>query len=287
MANVSFTIKPLTTIEECQACEEAQKKVWGLPERDIVPAHLLITAARNGGLLAGAFDPQGQMIGFVFGLLGCSTAGLSGLKHCSHMLGVLEADRDSGIGYALKLAQREHVLSQGLDLVTWTYDPLEGRNAFFNFAKLGVIGHTYEREVYGAMADAFNVGLPSDRFTVEWWVRGDRVVQRLRGGPPPLHLATLIAEEAAQVLRTEPGANGLLVPLSYDLNLTKPALLVQIPESIQAIKGTDMGLAQEWRMATRAIFESYFARGYTALEFLSERDERGRRNFYLLRKVAG
>lgn len=285
--NGSFAIKPLTTIEECQACEEAQKVVWGLPERDIVPAHLLITATRNGGLLLGAFDPQGQMIGFVFGLLGRSEAGLPGLKHCSHMLGVLEAHRDSGIGYALKLAQREHVLSQGLDLVTWTYDPLEGRNAFFNFAKLGVICHTYERDVYGAMADAFNVGLPSDRFSVEWWVKGDRVAQRLREGSPPLHLATLVAEEAAQILRAEPGANGHLVPLSYHLNLTHPTVLVQIPESIQAIKGADMALAQEWRMATRAVFESYFARGYTALEFLSERDERGRHNFYLLRKVVG
>jgi predicted GNAT superfamily acetyltransferase len=172
-------IRPLTTHDELLAVEQLQRDAWGVPDIDVVPLHMLITPPRHGGLLLGAFDGD-RLAGFVFGFLGLTPDGR--LKHCSHMAGVHPDYRDHGVGYSLKLAQRDHVLAQGLDLVTWTFDPLETRNAWLNFHKLGVICNTYIRNLYGAMRAAINAGPPSDRFEVEWWIRSERVVERLATG---------------------------------------------------------------------------------------------------------
>lgn len=163
-----IVIRPLVTHGEIHAVEQLQRDAWGEPDIDVVPLHMLLTPPRHGGLLLGAFDGD-RLVGFVFGFLGLTADGR--LKHCSHMAGVHPDYRDQGVGYALKLAQREHVLAQGLDLVTWTFDPLETRNAQLNFHKLGAICNTYIRNLYGAMRAAINAGPPSDRFEVEWWIR--------------------------------------------------------------------------------------------------------------------
>ena len=153
--------------------------MWDLPDVEVVPLHVLITAAKNGGLLLGAFDGE-TLAGFVFGFPGLTPDGK--LKHCSHMAGVHPAYRDRGLGYSLKLAQRLHVLAQGIDLITWTFDPLETRNATLNFHKLGAICNTYLPNLYGEMHNGLNAGLPSDRFQVDWWIASERVAQRLQ--PP-------------------------------------------------------------------------------------------------------
>ncbi|MFN8419228.1 MAG: hypothetical protein U0528_08305 [Anaerolineae bacterium] len=121
-----FTIRPLQTIEEFNAVGEVQLKAWGVEDRgEIVPTPVLLTAQQNGGLVAGAFDPQGQMIGFVFGFVGITAEGT--FKHCSHMAGVIPEYKRQHVGYALKLFQRDYVLKQGLlDLSNMkTYDPLK------------------------------------------------------------------------------------------------------------------------------------------------------------------
>ena len=172
-------IRLLSTQEEIRSVEQLQREVWSLPDVEVVPLHVLITAAKNGGLLLGAFDDE-RLVGFVFGFPGLTPEGK--LKHCSHMAGVHPAYRDRGLGYSLKLAQREHVLAQGIDLITWTFDPLETRNATLNFHKLGAICNTYLPNLYGEMRDGLNAGLPSDRFQVDWWIASERVAQRLQ--PP-------------------------------------------------------------------------------------------------------
>ena len=157
---------------EYLAVEEVQRLAWGLAEVEVVPTHLLITAQKNGGLVLGAFEPQAdggqRMVGFVFGFAGLTGTGR--LKHCSHMAGVVPERQGRNIGYRLKLAQREQVLALGIDLVTWTFDPLESRNARLNFHKLGVVCNTYLRHLYGAMRDELNAGLVSDRFQVDWHI---------------------------------------------------------------------------------------------------------------------
>ncbi len=243
-----ITIQPLTTHQEILAVEQLQRDAWGVPEVDVVPLHMLITPPRHGGLLLGAFDGD-RLAGFVFGFLGLTPDGR--LKHCSHMAGVHPDYRDQGVGYALKLAQREHVLAQGLDLVTWTFDPLETRNATLNFHKLGVVCHTYLRNLYGAMRGAINAGLPSDRFEVEWWIRSQRVVERLRAG------------EISPSRNPPAGENGAV---------SRDHILVEVPSNFQALKAIDMDRALRWRLDTRQIFEEAFAQGYWVTDLIKHND---------------
>src|SRR2546426_5911133 len=154
--------------DEFAACEAMSRDVWGAAERNVVPRELLLTIQLNGGLVHGAFLPDGRLVGFCFAFLGRRDGQL---RLCSHQLGVLEAFRGSGIGIALKQAQRYDALRLGVELVTWTFDPLEARNAYINLHRLGCIARLYDRDHYGAMEDELNRGLPSDRLEAEWWLR--------------------------------------------------------------------------------------------------------------------
>ncbi|MFN8388518.1 MAG: GNAT family N-acetyltransferase [Anaerolineales bacterium] len=132
-------IKLIETPEEMNAIEALQREVWSGSETDVVPAHVFIAAIHNGGLLLGAYLNE-QLVGFVFGFPGLySTPDGPRAKHCSHMMGILPAHRDSGVGFALKRAQWQMVRHQGLDHITWTYDPLLSRNAYLNIRKLGAV----------------------------------------------------------------------------------------------------------------------------------------------------
>ncbi|HRQ32131.1 MAG TPA: hypothetical protein PLM89_03400, partial [Anaerolineales bacterium] len=157
-------IKLIETPEEMIAIETLQREIWPGSETDVVPVHVLMTAVHNGGLVLGAYI-DGQLTGFVFGFPGLdATPDGARAKHCSHMLGILPAYRDSNIGFTLKRAQWQMIRYQGLDHATWTYDPLLSRNAHFNIVKLGAVCNVYRRAEYGVMRDGLNAGLPSDRF---------------------------------------------------------------------------------------------------------------------------
>jgi predicted GNAT superfamily acetyltransferase len=266
-------------MEEVRACEEIQFHTWRMANyREVVPLHMLVATARGGGLLLGALSGN-QVVGFAFGFPGVTGEGR--LKHYSHMLAVLPEFEGRGIGQQLKLAQRQAILARGLDLVTWTYDPLEARNAFLNLAKLGAVCQTYIRDLYGALADGLNVGLPTDRFEVEWWIASPRVVQRLTGQPaqPPAG--------AVVVNATRTVAGGFREPGKMALDLDTPAIRIEVPANYQAIKTGLPALALDWRLATREVFETYFARGYTAIDFVSRITGGTRRSYYILsREVA-
>lgn len=233
-------IRPLADHDEYRAVERLQADVWSLPDVEIVPLHVLITAAKNGGLLLGAFDGA-RLVGFVFGFPGLTPDGR--LKHCSHMAGVHPDYRDQNLGYRLKLAQREHVLVQGIDLITWTFDPLEARNAWLNFGKLGAVCSTYLRNVYGNMRDGLNSGLPSDRLQVDWWIRSERVERRLCDEDD---LPSRVSE--SEILR------------------------IPIPADFQAVKVSDMTLALRWRMETRHAFEWALVNGLVVVDVIRDAD---------------
>jgi len=271
---MAIEIRKLEGLEEIHRCEELQKQIWGFEDRSVVPHHVLITAQKGGGVLLGAFEGE-RMIGFVFGFPGLEDGRP---KHCSLMCGVLDERRFRGVGYQLKLKQREIVLSQGLELITWTYDPLQSVNAYFNFAKLGVIARRYERDLYGDIRDELNRGLPTDRFLVEWWIKSPRVCSRVEQGERPD-----FPEGLPMINRTDlKGA--LLVNVEYDLDLEKERLLVEIPWDIQGLKEVDLKLAQRWRQETREIFEGYLQRGYVVTEFFTVEREGRKRGFYLLER---
>jgi predicted GNAT superfamily acetyltransferase len=291
-------IEKLTTIQQFHQCEELQRQVWGLSDADVIPLHLLLIAQKSGGLVLGAFDEEGKMIGTLFGFLGARDEAAQQLKHCSHMVGVLEEWQGRGVGYQLKLAQREHALAQGLELVTWTYDPLESLNANLNIGKLGVVCRTYLRDLYGEMDDERNVGLSSDRFEAEWWVASQRVALRL--GAPPLSPPTLegmkggqryrpsldvVLESGAQLLNPATARpDGLVHPSTAITEPTADTVLVEIPAHLQAVKAADMALACQWRAHTREIFERCLAAGYTVTEFISELQDDLRRSYYVLQR---
>jgi predicted GNAT superfamily acetyltransferase len=284
MLKESIHIKKPTTIQQFHQCEELQRQVWGLSDTDVVPLHLLLTAQKNGGLVLGAFDEEGKMIGFLFGFLGARDAAAQQFKHCSHMLGVLEEWRGRGVGYRLKLAQREHALAQGLELVTWTYDPLESLNANLNIDKLGVVCCTYIRDLYGEIRDELNVGLRTDRFQIEWWIASQRVVDRVTSGGHRPSLDAALESEGQLLNPATVGPDGLVRPSPVPLEPTADAVLVEIPAHLQAIKAANMELARQWRAHTREIFERCFAAGYTVTEFISQVQDELRRSYYVLQR---
>ncbi len=278
---MNIEIRPIETHQEYQAVEQVQREAWGLDDVDIVPNHMLLTAQKNGGLLLGAFDtatPQAgpRLVGFVFGFAGLLPDGK--IKHCSHMAGVIPAYQNQNVGYHLKLAQRQHVLNQGLDLVTWTFDPLESRNAYLNFHKLGATCRTYLRDLYGNIRDALNVGLPTDRFQVDWHVTSAHVAERLRGDVTRLFLSALQSEGVPVLNRFAPEEPPR--PPQTALPIEGPRLLLQVPARFQTIKAADMALARAWRLHTRELFEAVFARQYAVTDLLFE----GGESYYLLER---
>ena len=290
MADEDIFIEYLHETQDFYSSVDIQKRVWRKDDILVVPPHLLITAQKNGGLVLGAFNEQREMVGFVFGFLGTrepaseDQAAERRLKHCSHMMGVLPEYQAKGIGHLLKLGQLKHALSQGLDLVTWTFDPLESSNANLNVCKLGVICDTYLCDIYGALADGRNVGLPSDRLEIEWWITSERVVKRLEKGGEKLSLDEVLKAGARQANVTTVGADDLLRPSVYGLSTAADDVVIEIPADFQGIKAVDMALAMEWRMHTREIFEHYFDAGYVMTEFISEVKEGSRHSYYVLTK---
>ncbi|MEZ4607143.1 MAG: hypothetical protein R2865_10205 [Deinococcales bacterium] len=174
-----FDIREPKNIQEFKDLEKLQMDIW---QEDVFePGETLFIIHKNGGVVLSAYDPKlhdSKPIGFVFGLLGREPTGE--LKHASHMLGILAAYRDKKLGEALKWAQRERILAQGLKRMTWTYDPLESRNAYLNLHKLGAVCRRYYVNLYGDMG-GINQGLPSDRFEVDWHVSSHRVEAKQQG----------------------------------------------------------------------------------------------------------
>lgn len=272
-------IKILETPEEMTAVEELQRQVWHGSETDVVPAHVFIAAVHNGGIVAGAYLDD-RLIGFVFGFPGIEkTPDGPRAKHCSHMLGIHPDHRDSGIGFALKRAQWQIVRHQGLDHITWTYDPLLSRNAYLNIAKLGAVCNTYRRSEYGDMRDGLNVGLPSDRFQVDWWVNTRRVERRLgKRVRKPLNLDHYSQAELQPLYTPHASTGSLLRPPEHFSPLEGKLALAEIPSDFNALKEKDFVLARDWRFFTREIFETAFNAGYIVTDFVYDNG----RSFYAL-----
>ncbi|MCR4403823.1 MAG: hypothetical protein NUW06_00750 [Candidatus Acetothermia bacterium] len=289
-------ITPITDLAGLRECERLQREIWGFSEQAVVPDHLMLTAIRSGGCLLGAYDGT-SLVGFAFSFVGLERGRP---KHASLMAGVLPQARYRGVGYKLKLAQREFALEQGIELITWTFDPLQSANAHFNFKKLGVISRRYEENYYGDMRDRLNRGLPSDRLIVEWWLTSPRVEARLKlaGRYPLPSVEALLAQGAEVVNRTElallspsrgegqgEGAQleeGFRVNLDYRLDLESAKLLLEIPTNTPEMRERAPELASRWRLETRPVFEHYLSRGYLVSEFILE----GGRGFYLLERAS-
>jgi predicted GNAT superfamily acetyltransferase len=161
-------IRELGTHEELREVVALQKTIWGWDDADLLPFRMMVVATKIGGQLLGAFD-GGRMIAFCLAIPGLKADGKAYLH--SHMLGVLAEYRNAGVGQQLKLRQRDDALARGIDLIEWTFDPLEIKNAYFNVERLGAIVRRYLRNQYGASSSPLHGGLPTDRLVAEWWIR--------------------------------------------------------------------------------------------------------------------
>jgi predicted GNAT superfamily acetyltransferase len=273
-----WTIRPLESPEEMSAIEALQRLVWPGSETDVIPAHMLLAVVHNGGLALGAFAGE-KLVGVSFAFPGYySKPGNLSLKLHSHILGVHPDWEGMGIGFSLKRAQRHVIREQGIDLVTWTFDPLLSRNAHLNIARLGSVCNTYLRSEYGEMRDSLNFGLPSDRFQVDWWLNTERVEQRLGQLALPTISIDRLRSAGAKLVEATLTHWRLPSPPMKHFSLSGSLLLVEIPSDFPTLKSSDLALANGWRRYSRDVFEQAFSNGYLVTDFIHEKS----RSFYLL-----
>jgi predicted GNAT superfamily acetyltransferase len=242
-----------------------QRDTWGQDFTECVPASIIQVRHKVGGVAAGAFDSDGRLVGFVYGL-----SGLRGGRpaHWSHMLAVYPQYRGSGIGTRLKALQRDLLLADGIEVAYWTYDPLIAGNAQLNINLLHALPVEYVPDMYGSNTGSdLHSGLGTDRFVVEWRLRDPEVERVLRG-------------EAV-----EPPANGGSVPLIDTETPNRPdpapaSVRVAIPLDVQAVKRADPDRALTWRQVTREAFIWHLERGYRVVGF--QRDRPAGRGYYYL-----
>jgi predicted GNAT superfamily acetyltransferase len=270
----TVTYRDLTTLEDYAQVVELERSIWGVGYGDVVPVPILAVSVLRGGILIGAFASgtareasAERMVGFVYSL--------PGIKHgkttqWSHMLGVLEAHRNDGTGRQLKLLQRERTLAMGLELIEWTYDPMQALNAHLNFARLGVIVEEYEENVYGTSSSPLHKGNPTDRFVAEWWIAKPHVERRLQGGGAALTLRTDEVADAPAVNRAMPDGDWQSCD-AVNLALDARRVRVEIPMHFTEMLSGAPEKAMAWRLATREIFTTYFGRGYRAVDFFLDR----------------
>jgi predicted GNAT superfamily acetyltransferase len=264
-----ITMRRVDGIDEYRHCERLQEVVWGPDDVARVPLLDLLTAQENGGIVLGAFaeDRQGaptssspataQLVGFVYSFPGLTAEGQ--LKQCSVLLCVHPDHRGRGLGRQLKLAQRAATLTQGIDLVTWTFDPLLAVNAMLNIRRLGGVAREYRVNLYDSGA-GLNAGLETDRLVVDWWLR--------RRPWPQAHQArSEVAGEAAVNAVARDPRTGLHGNTHLRFDARDPRIRIAIPPDIGSVKRADMALARRWRVEVRELFATYFARGYVVVDF--------------------
>lgn len=269
-------IRELTTIGECRQVAALEREIWGYTDaEDVVPPPVLIVSAKRGGILLGAFDDSARMRGFVYSIPSIKHGQLA---QWSHMLGVAADARGGSLGLRLKCAQRERALQMGIELIEWTYDPLQALNAHLNFAHLGVVVEEYEENIYGESSSPLHRGSPTDRFVAEWKLTAPHVQRRIAA--KGLGVIRDAAVASAPLVNRSTEAGRWLAPGRADLGIEAPRILVEIPVGYSEMQEKDASLAYDWRMASREIFEHYLARGHRVVDFFLSRD--AGRGHYLL-----
>lgn len=273
-----MTIRSIDLISEMRDVEELQKEVWG--DGDVVPLTHLVAAKEVGAILIGAFDEEQRLIGFVYGFIGQEEGQY--VIH-SHMLAVKRSYRDHDLGYKLKLAQREAALSRGFTRITWTFDPLQSRNAHLNFAKLGVIADQYKIDFYGQESQSpLHHHIGTDRLWVSWLLDSRRVHERLEERSNAVgHLSSqLEMEKAVTLVRLEADGSPGTPALSGELKAEQT--LIEIPANIGSFQQHDPERATKWRAATRRAFTEALSAGYLVKEFYRQIRSGQQLGIYLL-----
>lgn len=267
----NIIVRDIEGQRELRAVEELQKEVWGVPDLDVVPLTQLVAAQAGGGVLLGAFDGE-NLVGFAYGFVACEHGRMT---HHSHMLAVRDDYRNFNLGQRLKMAQRERVLSQSINFMTWTFDPLQSLNAYFNFGKLGVFSNRYLINFYGEEAASFLHQTGTDRLWVTWDLTNRHFNRKVD--------EKMFREIFGQFTPLVTVENNEL-PLSSDLDegLKGEHALIEIPANINDLVKRNDDSAKNWRESTRRAFTEAIGKGFLVENFY--RMNRGDKKFgvYLL-----
>ena len=253
----AIVIRDIVQLSEMREVESLQKEIWGVEDREIFPALALRPLIEVGAILIGAFD-QDQMVGFVFGFPGLDHG--RAIIH-SDMLGVKPSYRSFGLGYKLKLAQRDQAILMGIDTISWTFDPLQSVNAHLNFARLGVVSERYEINFYGETSSFLHRG-GTDRLWVTWLLNSERVNKRLSHNSAD-DISWSESHRTTAVVQV--GNN--FEPAISNSGTTEPKLTIEIPVDLNRIAGQTIQLATRWRERTREAFTKAMDAGYVVEDF--------------------
>jgi predicted GNAT superfamily acetyltransferase len=286
----SIRIKPLKTLDEMRVAVELQRTFWGQDPESVIPAHMLFSIASYGGHVLAALD-DARMIGVLVGFLGTNTEetnrpAMANLQMVSKRMVVLPEYRGQGVGYRLKLAQRDASIQQGIRMVTWTYDPLMALNAHLNIRKLGAISHRYLEDYYGTAEEGGLATLgSSDRFQVEWWVTNRRVEERISGRRRDLNLQQYLDANTPIANATTADSHGTPWPAENNIMPSGTLALVEIPVNFTSIVKSDPVLGRAWRLHSRDLFKRLMSLGYVVTDFIHAPHEGRDRAFYLLSQM--
>ncbi len=259
-------IRLLRDIEEIAFCEDIQKVAWGMDDAEVVPAPQMNALYYSGGILAGAFDGQ-RIIGFIVGFLARhddanpnpnARAENEEVGIHSHMMAVIPEYQGQGIGRKLKWFQRNWCMAQGYKWVSWTFDPMQAKNARLNLEHFGAVASHYKVNVYGEMRDDLNRGMQSDRL-LAWWDLYSPDVQHISEGNTHSNIAVDDIPYGLQIKEKS---------LHHNLDLTDASVRIDVPENLVHLLKTDLTFAHTCREATREAFLHYISQGYTAKRFL-------------------
>jgi chorismate synthase len=258
-----------------EACVLLQRAVWGLADLEITSALQLTALVHAGGFLHLAETGAGQAVGFCFAF----PALRGGVAHFhSDMLAVLPEHQKHGLGIRLKWAQREEALLRGVSLITWTFDPLQARNAHLNLRRLGATASEFRENFYGITSSSIHHGLPTDRLVGQWELDSDRVRALSAAGDLP---ATVAAPVCPRVNDVKWQA-GWAVSTEPRLDLEAPELLLEIPPEWDVLCQAAPRVAEDWHRKVRRALETYLGRGYRASDFAPTEEGGRRRPLYIL-----
>jgi predicted GNAT superfamily acetyltransferase len=270
-----ITIRPAATIADYHACQDAQRRAWGITEEQyVVPIATMVGAQLHGGLVLGAFDADGQVVGVSFAFLGRIDGRL-----ClySQLTGVVPGQQGRGIGGRLKHAQRAFARAAGLEQIAWAFDPLQAGNAHFNLGRLGARSHTYVENMYGPRTDALNKGVPTDRL-IAVWSTAEEPQPRPTVDAAALKRLPRVIEAAAR-----PGGHNLISADTATL-IGETTVLLEIPDDIGRLRSESPALAEAWRRAAADAFTTLFAAGFEAVDFVRTTSADGHRGYYVLQR---
>jgi len=260
----SVRIRPLTSLPDYQACVALQIEVWGSEYDDTIPATLLQVATHIGGVAAGAFNPNGELLGFVFGLTGVKDGEV---LHWSHALGVRETSRNGGVGRMLKEHQRTELARRGIANMYWTFDPLIAKNAHLNLNRLGARVVEYVPDMYGTTRSPLHHGLATDRL----------VVVCATGPRPPARFATSPLTDRVPLLTRATQAGDIIAAGNGEY---PPTVSIEVPTDIEQVIAESPPTAAEWHASIRRHFRWALGSGYTVTGL--RRDPIASRSFYTL-----